>query len=51
MHEFLFCPVCGATLVQASVDGRERRKCPSDPGLFVHWDNPVPVVAAVIEHE
>jgi NADH pyrophosphatase NudC (nudix superfamily) len=51
MLEFKFCPVCGTTLVSAVVDERERAKCQSDSCSFVHWDNPVPVVAAVIEHE
>ena len=28
-----------------------RRVCPDASCGFIHWDNPVPVVAAVVEHE
>jgi len=31
--------------------GRERAVCPDAECGFVHWDNPVPVVAAIVEHE
>jgi NAD+ diphosphatase len=43
------CPRCATPLVTAEVDGRTRTKCPACD--FVHWDNPVPVVAAIVEHE
>jgi NAD+ diphosphatase len=45
----IFCPQCGQKLVLADVDGRERLKCTSDSCDFVHWDNPTPVVAAIVE--
>lgn len=32
-------------------DDRERLLCPADDCDFVHWDNPVPVVAAIVEYE
>lgn len=51
MTEFRFCPLCSAALVSATVDNRERLKCPTRDCAYVHWDNPTPVVAAVIEHE
>jgi NAD+ diphosphatase len=44
-----FCPQCGQKLVLANVDGRERLKCTSPSCDFVHWDNPTPVVAAIVE--
>lgn len=31
--------------------GRERATCPDPACGFVHWDNPVPVVAAIVEHD
>jgi NADH pyrophosphatase NudC (nudix superfamily) len=31
--------------------GRERLVCPDPDCRFVHWDNPVPVVAAIVEHD
>jgi NAD+ diphosphatase len=44
-----FCPHCAAELIQAHVDGRERLKCPFAACGYVHWDNPVPIVAAIVE--
>jgi NADH pyrophosphatase NudC (nudix superfamily) len=46
---YKFCPKCGSELGEADVDGNQRLKCPSCD--FVHWDNPIPVVAAIVEHE
>ena len=45
---FRFCPRCAAPLVAAAHGGAERMACACG---FVHWDNPVPVVAAIVEHE
>ena len=33
------------------VAGRERLVCPDGQCGFVHWDNPIPVVAAIVEHD
>jgi NAD+ diphosphatase len=44
-----FCPRCATALAPALQGGRERPAC-SACG-WVHWDNPTPVVAAVIEYE
>jgi len=46
---YKFCPLCATLLITANVDGVPRLKCPSCD--FVHWDNPIPVVAAIVEHE
>jgi NAD+ diphosphatase len=48
---FKFCPRCAAPLEPADHDGVARLRCPDRACGFVHWNNPVPVVAAVIEHE
>ena len=46
-----YCPKCAQELVTAMVDGAERLRC-SNPGCgYVFWDNPLPVVAAVVEHQ
>ena len=45
-----FCPRCAAPLTQPAVDDEERSVCSAGCG-FVNYDNPVPVVAAVVEHE
>jgi len=44
-----YCPKCGNPLILAQVAGRERRKCSSETCDYVFWDNPTPVVAAVVE--
>jgi len=46
---FRYCPRCAAALVLGPQAGRERPHCPACG--WVHWDNPTPVVAAVIEYE
>ena len=48
---FKFCPRCATPLQAAQHDGITRLRCPDPACGFVHWNNPVPVVAAVIEHE
>lgn len=50
MSQFLFCPRCAAPLTDRTVQGEPRRACSADCG-FVHYDNPTPVIAAVVEHE
>ena len=44
-----YCPRCATALALGPQAGRERAHCPACG--WVHWDNPVPVVAAVIEYE
>lgn len=48
---FKFCPHCAQAL-QAREEGEAlRQACPDTRCGYVHWDNPTPVVAAVVEHE
>jgi NAD+ diphosphatase len=47
--DFLYCPRCATPLVRGPQAGRERLFCASCG--WVHWNNPTPVVAAVIEYE
>ena len=42
------CPKCGTDLGAMEIDGKCRQACPVSGCGFVHWDNPVPVVAAVV---
>jgi ADP-ribose pyrophosphatase YjhB (NUDIX family) len=44
-----FCPLCAATLARRVVGERERDACTDCD--WVHWDNPTPVVAAVVEYD
>jgi len=43
-----FCPKCASPLVVSQIDGKERLVCSATCG-YVFWENPVPVVAAIIE--
>jgi NADH pyrophosphatase NudC (nudix superfamily) len=45
-----FCATCGSPLEPYEVDGRTRYACSSETCDFVVYDNPVPVVAALLEH-
>ena len=50
-HEFRFCPHCATPLrpvVQAE-DGGEKERLRCAACGFTHWNNPTPVLAAVIE--
>lgn len=51
MSEFKFCPLCGKGLTKNAVDGKEVLSCPADGCGYVYWNNPVPVVAAIIEKD
>ncbi|HLE66570.1 MAG TPA: NUDIX domain-containing protein [Burkholderiales bacterium] len=46
--EFRFCPRCAQPLAPGEHGGAKRLACACG---YVHWDNPVPVVAAIVEHE
>jgi NAD+ diphosphatase len=50
---YKFCPHCAAPLVlrnAASFGGLPRQGCPNEACGFVWWDNPAPVVAALVEY-
>lgn len=42
-----FCPQCGSALRKKQIDEFERLACHPTCG-YVHWNNPVPVVAALV---
>lgn len=48
---FNFCPQCAKPLQTKVDEGIARNACPDAACGYVHWDNPTPVVAAVVEHE
>jgi NADH pyrophosphatase NudC (nudix superfamily) len=50
MSDFHYCPHCTAPLAERLIDGEPRRACSAGCG-FVHYDNPTPVVAAIVEHD
>ncbi|AOY93232.1 NADH pyrophosphatase [Cupriavidus sp. USMAA2-4] len=51
MQAYRFCPQCGAPLQLLPLSGRERYACIEHGCGFVHWNNPLPVLAAVVEYE
>lgn len=44
---FQFCPYCGTGLSNQNHGGQARASCPGCG--FVHWNNPTPVVAALMQ--
>lgn len=46
---YRYCPVCAASLVMVLVAERDRLTCPT--GHWTHWDNPLPVLAALVEFD
>jgi NAD+ diphosphatase len=46
-QDYRYCPLCRTELVGAVRGGEPRLVCPACS--FVHWRNPVPVVAAIAE--
>lgn len=48
MAAFKFCSLCGAALADKTIDGVPRVACTACD--YIHYDNPTPVVAAIVEH-
>jgi len=44
-----FCPNCGQELIKKEFEGKSRLACSSNSCNYVFWDNPTPVVAAIVE--
>ncbi|MEO5371840.1 MAG: NUDIX domain-containing protein [Magnetococcus sp. DMHC-1] len=44
-----FCPICAQALTIREIDGKSRAACSASGCSFVFWDNPVPVVAGIVE--
>lgn len=51
MSTYHYCPQCAAPLDSRLLGGFERGVCPGPDCGFIYWNNPTPVVAAVVEHE
>lgn len=50
-QEFRFCPVCAAELEPQIIHTEKRLACSVDYRHYTHYDNPKPVVAAIVEYE
>lgn len=44
-----FCPWCGCELATVEMAGKRRPRCTAASCDYVFWDNPTPVVAAIVE--
>ena len=53
MNAYKFCPQCatGLQLVAQMEDGGEKQRLRCPACGWTHWNNPTPVLAAVIEHQ
>ena len=46
-----FCPRCASLLAERGIEGRTRLACPDAACGYVFWDNPLPVLAALVERD
>jgi NAD+ diphosphatase len=46
---FKYCPQCRTPLESTERGGRLRLACPASECTYVHWNNPTPVVAAIVQ--
>ncbi|MBQ0794780.1 NUDIX domain-containing protein [Zhongshania sp.] len=46
-----FCPQCASPIAERLIDSEIRKGCPDPACGFVLWNNPVPVVAMIVEVE
>lgn len=46
-----YCPLCATELAEVEIDGRQRLGCPANDCEYVFWNNPTPVVAALVERD
>lgn len=45
--DYRFCPRCATEMTVGTLAGRERKACPACG--FTHWNNPLPVVAGLVQ--
>lgn len=49
MKTFRYCPVCSSPLLTRAAAGRDRLVCGETACGWIFWDNPLPVVAAIVQ--
>ena len=49
--KFSFCPRCATPLGERADSGKPRAACPDEACGYIHYENPTPVVAGLVEHE
>ncbi|MRD46207.1 NUDIX domain-containing protein [Caenimonas koreensis DSM 17982] len=52
-HEYKFCPNCASDLqwITQAEDGGEKQRLRCPECAWTHWNNPTPVLAAVIQYQ
>ena len=51
MSNWNHCPLCGEPLEKfEDIEGTTRQRCTAADCEFIHYDNPTPVVAAIVEY-
>ncbi len=48
---FKYCPRCRTELIDTEINGHDRQICPDTGCGFIAWNNPIPIVAAIVEHD
>jgi len=51
MSDYKYCPLCASVLEKKEINNISRNTCPSKTCNFIHWDNPLPVVAGIVEYK
>lgn len=45
-----YCPICGSRTQLKQIEDQQRHVCSDTACDFIHWNNPVPVVAALVNY-
>ena len=51
MSKIKFCPECSGILTSRLLDEHHRMVCVNSTCGYVYWDSPIPVVAALVQHQ
>jgi NAD+ diphosphatase len=51
MTQIKYCPYCSHELATMNINGKDYLACSVKNCEYVFWDNPLPVVAAIVEHD
>ena len=46
-----FCPICSTRLTKQVINGENRQACTKESCDYVEWNNPTPVLAAIVQAE
>ena len=44
-----FCPICATPLTKKAINGENRKACTKESCDYVEWNNPTPVLAAIVQ--